>query len=69
MSAGVDSAAAANVERVLAGVELPAETTELLEHAVRQHAEPALIGALRALPQRTFASLDEVAAALRESRS
>ena len=49
------------LKTVLVGVELPAEKAELLEYAVQQHAEPALLGALRSLPEREFESLDDVA--------
>ena len=57
----MDPSAAADLEAVLAGVPLPATKDALLEYAVQRHAEPALISALRSLPERTFESLDAVA--------
>jgi hypothetical protein len=45
---------------LLVGIELPAEKPALLEYAVRQRAEPHLIDALQSLPQREYASVDEV---------
>jgi len=63
----VDERAAAELKAVLVGVPLPAGKAELLEHAVRQRAEPAFVSALRALPDRTYDSLDEVVAELLSS--
>jgi hypothetical protein len=57
----MDASAAARLQAVLVGVELPAEKDALLEYAVQRHAEPELIGALRSLPERSFDSLDAVA--------
>jgi hypothetical protein len=59
-STSVDIARAAQLQVLLEGVLLPAEKAELLEYAVRQRAEPQFIAALRALPERSFESLDEV---------
>jgi hypothetical protein len=56
----MDFAAAAQLQVILEGVALPAEKAELLEYAVRQRAEPQFIAALRALPDRKYASVDEV---------
>jgi hypothetical protein len=56
----MDIARAAQLQVLLEGVVLPAEKAELLEYAVRQHAEPQFIAALRTLPDRKFESLDEV---------
>jgi hypothetical protein len=56
----MDIARAAQLQVLLEGVALPAEKAELLEYAVRQHAEPQFIAALRTLPDRQFESLDEV---------
>jgi hypothetical protein len=56
----MDIARAAQLQVLLEGVALPAEKAELLEYAVRQHAEPQYIAALRTLPDRQFESLDEV---------
>jgi hypothetical protein len=57
----VDAAAAAELKALLVGVALPAEKARLLEYAVQQRAEPTLLDALRSLPDREFASLDDVA--------
>ena len=57
----MDTRAAAELRTVLVGVPLPAEKARLLEYAVRRHAEPQLLNALRALPDREYESLDEVA--------
>ncbi|MCW2975328.1 MAG: hypothetical protein JWM06_609 [Actinomycetia bacterium] len=46
---------------LLEGVPLPAEKATLLAYAVRQRAEPFFIDALRTLPEREYASIDEVA--------
>jgi hypothetical protein len=51
---------AAELKTALVGVDLPAEKTELLEYAVRQRAEPPFLDALSSLPDREYASLDEV---------
>jgi hypothetical protein len=56
----MDIARAAQLQVLLEGVALPAEKAELLEYAVRQHAEPQFIAVLRTLPDRQFESLDEV---------
>jgi hypothetical protein len=56
----MDHAAAAELKAMLHGVSLPAEKTTLLEYAVRQRADPAALAALRSLPDRAYASLDEV---------
>jgi uncharacterized protein DUF2795 len=56
----MDTAAASELKATLQGVTLPAEKSGLLEYAVRRRAEPALLSALRTLPEREFASLDEV---------
>jgi uncharacterized protein DUF2795 len=62
----VNQADAAELKTALVGVPLPAEKPELLEYAVRQHAEPSLLAALRSLPdEKRFTSLDEVAEELR----
>jgi hypothetical protein len=54
------TASSAQLKVLLMGVELPAEKPALLEYAVRQRAEPQLIDALQSLPQREYASVDEV---------
>lgn len=54
------TAASAQLRALLVGVELPAEKPALLEYAVRQRAEPQFLDALQALPEREYASVDEV---------
>ena len=57
----MDPADAAELKTLLVGVALPAQKSELLEYAVQQHAEPALLGALRSLSDETsYDSLDAV---------
>jgi hypothetical protein len=57
----VNQAAAAELKTTLVGVSLPATQPELLEYAVRQHAEPPLLDALRSLQDgKEYESLDEV---------
>ena len=56
----MDTRAAAELKSTLRGVSLPAEKPTLLEHAVRQRAEPQLLDALQSLPDRAYDSLDEV---------
>ncbi|HET8527558.1 MAG TPA: DUF2795 domain-containing protein [Gaiellaceae bacterium] len=57
----MDPATAAELKTVLVGVRLPAERSDLLEYAVRQHAEPQLLDGLRSLSSgRQYQSLDEV---------
>jgi hypothetical protein len=51
---------AAQLKTLLSGVELPAERPALLEYAVQQRAEPPALEAIRSLPERDYASLDEV---------
>jgi len=58
----MDPAGAAELKTLLVGVALPAKKSELLEYAVQQHAEPALLGALRSLSEeKSYDSLDDVA--------
>ena len=57
-------AAAAALKAALEGVELPTDKGRLLEYAVRRHVEPHHLEALRALPERTFLSVDDVLGAL-----
>jgi hypothetical protein len=56
---------AVRVRATLAEVELPADKATLLEHAVRVHAEPLQLAALRALPDLRCESVDEVVQQLR----
>jgi hypothetical protein len=57
----MEAAAAAELKTLLVGVPLPAEKPDLLEYAVRQHAEPSLLDALRTLSDDSeYESLDEV---------
>jgi hypothetical protein len=57
----VNQADAAELKATLTGVSLPATRPDLLEYAVRQHAEPPLLAALRSLPaEKEFTSLDDV---------
>jgi hypothetical protein len=56
----MDARGAAELKTTLQGVTLPAEKPALLEYAVRQHAEPVFLGALRSLPDREYESLDDV---------
>src|SRR3954468_10878506 len=56
----MDTHAAAELKSTLQGITLPSEKPLLLEYAVRQHAEPALLSALRSLPEREYESLDDV---------
>jgi hypothetical protein len=57
----VDISRAAELQVLLEGVSLPATKDQLLEYAVRQRAEPHFLEALRSVPERQYASLDEVA--------
>jgi hypothetical protein len=56
----VGTASSAQLKVLLVGIELPAEKPALLEYAVRKRAEPQFIDALQSLPERTYASVDEV---------
>jgi hypothetical protein len=56
----MDTHAAAELKSTLQGIPLPSEKPLLLEYAVRQHAEPALLSALRSLPEREYESLNDV---------
>jgi hypothetical protein len=56
----VDTSRAAELQVLLEGVPLPATKDQLLEYAVQQRAEPQFLDALRSLPERRYASLDEV---------
>jgi hypothetical protein len=56
----VDTSRAAELQVLLEGVPLPATKDQLLEYAVQQRAEPHFLEALRSLPERQYASLDEV---------
>jgi Protein of unknown function (DUF2795) len=54
------TASSAQLKVLLLGVELPAEKPALLEYAVRKRAEPQFLDALQSLPEREYASVDEV---------
>ncbi len=56
----MNTAAVAELKTALVGIELPADKARLLEYAVQQHAEPQQLDALQRLPNREFASLDDV---------
>jgi uncharacterized protein DUF2795 len=56
----MDPSTAAELKTLLTGVRLPAGKAELLEHAVGRRAEPQFLDALQSLPEREYASLDEV---------
>jgi hypothetical protein len=56
----MDTRSAAALKSTLQGITLPAEKPLLLEYAVRRRAEPALLSALRSLPEREYESLDDV---------
>src|SRR4051794_32916520 len=56
----MDTQAAAELKSTLQGVTLPAEKPVLLEYAVQQRTEPALLSALLSLPEREYESLDDV---------
>jgi len=61
----MNHAEAAELKTTLTGVPLPVKQPELLEYAVRQHAEPVLLDALRSLSdQKEYESLDELVAEL-----
>ena len=60
----MESSTGAELKTLLSGVELPADTATLLEYAVQQRVEPALLEALQELPERRYESLDEVVEAL-----
>jgi hypothetical protein len=62
------TASSAQLKVLLLGIELPAEKPALLEYAVRQRAEPHFIDALQSLPEREYASLDEVVEELLRDR-
>lgn len=57
----METAAAAELKSLLVGVSLPATKPDLLEYAVRQHAEPSLLDGLKTLSdEKTYESLDAV---------
>jgi hypothetical protein len=56
----MDAAGGAELGMLLVGVPLPADKAQLLAYAVQQRAEPRFLETLRSLPEREFASLDEV---------
>ena len=60
----VDTTAVAELRAALVGIELPADRARLLEYAVQQRVEPQQLDALQSLPDRAFASLDDVVDAL-----
>jgi hypothetical protein len=60
----VGTASSAQLKVLLVGIELPAGKPALLEYAVRQRADPVFIDALQSLPEREYASVDEVVEAL-----
>ncbi len=52
---------AAQVPRYLADLEFPAGKPDIVEHARKHRADPALVTALRALPEGSYDSAIEVA--------
>jgi hypothetical protein len=57
----MEPAGAAELKSLLTGVPLPTRKPELLEYAVKQHAEPALLDALQTLSdEQEYESLDVV---------
>jgi len=56
----MDTRSATELKSTLRGITIPTEKPVLLEYAVRQRAEPALLDALRSLPEREYESLDDV---------
>lgn len=57
----METSRAAELQVLLEGVPLPAGKAQLLAYAVQQRADPLAIEALGSLPDREYASLDEVA--------
>lgn len=55
---------AALVQALLEGVELPAEKPALVAYARAQGDDPGAVSAVEALPERRYASLDEVGEAI-----
>jgi hypothetical protein len=53
-------AIAAETQVVLEGVPLPAAKERLVDYAQHQHAEPRVLAALRAIPDRVYRAIDEV---------
>jgi hypothetical protein len=64
----VGTASSAQITVLLAGIELPAEKAALLAYAVGQRAEPPFLAALQSLPDREYASVEEVLEALQRDR-
>jgi hypothetical protein len=60
----VDTALAARAKAALEGAPLPASTGDLADHAARAGAEPDVVEAIRALPDRRVRSLDDLREAL-----
>jgi hypothetical protein len=60
----VDTALAARAKAALEGAPLPARVRDLADYAERAGAEPEVVEAVRALPERRVRSLDEVREAL-----
>ncbi len=56
----MDIAAAAALQQLLEGVDLPAARAELLAYAERQRPDPRQLAALRGLPDREYGTIDEV---------
>lgn len=52
---------AEQVPRYLAELEFPATRSDIVEHAREHRADPALVGALRALPEGSYDSATQVA--------
>ena len=54
------SSRVAELQVLLEGVALPASKAELLHHARREGGDPGELALLEALPEREYASIDEV---------
>jgi hypothetical protein len=59
------SSLVAEIQVLLEGVPLPASRDQLLHHARREDGDAATLALLEGLPQREYASIDEVGEALR----
>jgi hypothetical protein len=63
-SKGVELKDVAELQVVVEGVPLPSERAELVGYAATQGATPTQLGLLAGLPDREFATIDEVAESL-----
>lgn len=67
MTRGLGGHSPANVASYLKGIDFPAETRNLAEHAKKNGAESAVMEVINSMPQHTFHNMADVMKAYKEA--